>query len=1093
MHADEPAAIEAVPANAVSTPVSFIPYFTEPTSAAPSVLSCSTIDTHKPEAVPRLTGGRPLSTALFIEICCGTAGFTASVVQVGMDGLGIDHQGNKSRPKAPVMMSDLATPVGQNRVMELLEATQESLVWVHFAVPCGTSSRARERPVPAWLRAQGAPQPAPLRNALYPQGLPNLQGINRTRVLQANEIYSFAALAIKWLIARNIGYSFENPESAWTWKFPDLVEVWKDEKFFDALFPQCAHGGDRPARRRWRSNKEGILRLSAVCDGKHPHLAFGVKRDSSNAWQFDTAAEAAYPTVLCQRAAAIVKQEAVTVGFVDYSDVSFSEVADTGAAAKRARLKASLGGFARGNRLPQLIAEFKQTIMLPASRLPPGCVINQKVDISGCTGKVLREEIVGGDVGTHYFAVGIYWTPEEFALRAHSLQHPIDMDSVVCRQTKENAFWLLTTSDLEVAQFRLQQVAKLREWISKHGDTEDAELRKSLPPAQAGIAKRKRISALIWLCEQTGYPDQEATHLLYEGAAVTGFIEPSGVFPKKVTPPSFGVKQLEASCKWTTPATAAKMRGSGDVVMDDAVWTETLAEHGRGWIQGPEGGYSSLEDVRKALGGDFALSRRFGIRQGIKVRVIDDFSESLVNSTVGVTEKLDLQSLDESVAAIKAAIDSVGPSGEVYMVVDRGLILKGRLPRGRSTTDAKSWVGKCVDLKSAYRQIPIRPDNQWAAVIAVWCPAAMASRFFTIAALPFGSTGSVYGFNRLSRLIWAVVGKWLRLTWTNYYDDFPTYELKSTAVIADVAIRAILALLGWDLSLDKAKPFELQFAQLGAIVDLALCPQDQILVGNKPERVVSITKQLSECLETGICLSTLASELAGKCQFASSHVAGRIATGFIHVLTLHQHRSRGGRLDEDTVTAIKQLINCLGAAKPRVVDSRGDRRPILVFPDGAAEGADRGLVTMGAVILDTSTEEKVMFGDHVPEALVALWKSDGRIQTIGQCELLPILLSRLVRPGWFAGRRIFYFIDNDSARHSLIRGYSPARGSCDIVREFIRLESYEQTWSWFARIPSASNPGDGPSRLELNPSADNLFAQLVDTPKVPECLFGKST
>ena len=608
---------------------------------------------------------KPLSSAFFVEICCGTANLANAVIQEGMDALGVDHRGNKARPKAPVMMADLTTAEGQQLVMDLLKSTRGELVWVHIAPPCGTASRARERPIPAKLIRQGAPTPQPLRSAEWPEGLPTLRGINLERVKAANAIYHFCAELVQWCVDNDVAYSVENPRSSHFWNYPELVQVWRDEdSFWDGEFPQCAHGGNRPANRRWRSNRRDISSLSAVCRGGHPHLPFSVKKDGKS-WQFDSAAEAAYPPPLCQKVARLARSHALQIGFSDPPQPTFESCPDTGPTGKRARMKAALGGFARGDKLPQIIPEFKEVIMIAASKLPPSTKVGDKINLNNAQGKVLRVETEGE--GGQHFAVGIYFSPEEFAQRAHSLQHPVDMDSVVCQMTKENAFWLLTTPAVEVAKFRLAQVSKLRDWLSKNGNADDANRRQKMAPAQAVIAERKRIAALKWLCEQVQYPDPEATDLLCDGAAVLGYVEPSGIFPKKVAPPSITVKQLSDSCKWTGPSIAAKVRPSGDDELDKAVWDETVSEVERGWLRGPADspteGFKSIAEVRLALGRDFAPSRRFGLRQGRKIRVIDDFSESMVNATVGVSEKLDLHTLDESVAAIKMATDAVGPAG----------------------------------------------------------------------------------------------------------------------------------------------------------------------------------------------------------------------------------------------------------------------------------------------------------------------------------------------------------------------------------------------------------------------------------------------
>lgn len=63
-----------------------------------------------------------------------------------------------------------------------------------------------------------------------------------------------------------------------------------------------------------------------------------------------------------------------------------------------------------------------------------------------------------------------------------------------------------------------------------------------------------------------------------------------------------------------------------------------------GWLRGP----LSLCEVP----GEAPISRRFGLRQKHKIRLIDDFSESSVSSTVAVHELPVLQTVDVACAAI---------------------------------------------------------------------------------------------------------------------------------------------------------------------------------------------------------------------------------------------------------------------------------------------------------------------------------------------------------------------------------------------------------------------------------------------------------
>ena len=146
-------------------------------------------------------------------------------------------------------------------------------------------------------------------------------------------------------------------------------------------------------------------------------------------------------------------------------------------------------------------------------------------------------------------------------------------------------------------------------------------------------------------------------------------------------------------------------------------------------------------------------------------------------------------------------------------------------------------------------------------------------------------------------------------------------------------------------------------------------------------------------------------------------------------------------------------------------------------------------VTCGATILDVSDERAFMFGGRLPIRLIKEWRLDGRLQTIGQAEILPILLARLAIPQLFHNRRVFHFVDNDSARQAMVKGYSRSPASQRMIAMMVATECQQQTWSWYMRIPSESNPGDGPSRLRLQPAAENLNATCIPFPDIPEQIY----
>ena len=67
-------------------------------------------------------------------------------------------------------------------------------------------------------------------------------------------------------------------------------------------------------------------------------------------------------------------------------------------------------------------------------------------------------------------------------------------------------------------------------------------------------------------------------------------------------------------------------------------------------------------------------------------------------------------------------------------------------------------------------------------------------------------------------------------------------------------------------------------------------------------------------------------------------------------------------------------------------------------------------------------------------------------------------------------RRVFIFIDNDAARASWIKATSRAPSVALMTRRIVMMNAKWPCFTWYSRVPSASNPGDAPSRrkrLEL--------------------------
>ena len=85
---------------------------------------------------------------------------------------------------------------------------------------------------------------------------------------------------------------------------------------------------------------------------------------------------------------------------------------------------------------------------------------------------------------------------------------------------------------------------------------------------------------------------------------------------------------------------------------------------------------------------------------------------------------------------------------------------------------------------------------------------------------------------------------------------------------------------------------------------------------------------------------------------------------------------------------------------------------------------------------------------------------------------------------WLAGRRAFYFVDNDSARLAMIKSYTPVLPSLDIVMQCLSWDSAHDSSSWYGRVPTASNIADGPSRMDARELVSD-FGALIVSPSLP--------
>ena len=175
-----------------------------------------------------------------------------------------------------------------------------------MAPPCGTSSRARGKPLPK--RKGKGKAPRPLRSEQFPWGLEDRDQHELMKVVRANYLYLLCSHIALWASLRGIPWVIENPANSLLWYTGLMKFLLALPMCLDIDYDACMHGGNRPKKQRFRSTLRGLQPLAVRCDQQHWHAPWGLVRTAQGS-HFATAEEAEYTQLLCDRYAKLVIQE----------------------------------------------------------------------------------------------------------------------------------------------------------------------------------------------------------------------------------------------------------------------------------------------------------------------------------------------------------------------------------------------------------------------------------------------------------------------------------------------------------------------------------------------------------------------------------------------------------------------------------------------------------------------------------------------------------------------------------------------------------------------------------------------------------------
>ncbi|CAJ1332087.1 unnamed protein product [Effrenium voratum] len=279
------------------------------------------------------------------------------------------------------------------------------------------------------------------------------------------------------------------------------------------------------------------------------------------------------------------------------------------------------------------------------------------------------------------------------------------------------------------------------------------------------------------------------------------------------------------------------------------VWKDCLGEVDRGWLQGP------FHELEKGV----LVSRRFGLVQKDKVRMVDNLSQSQINSCVTVTEKPQVFSLDVIAALLVWWLRNAGRHSQPSQL-----------------------TGKTFDLKSAYKQLPLSHTAAEWAFLSVWDTDSDSIAYFKALVALFGSIMS---------------------------DDFPLFSTPCLETSADQSARMLFDILGWVYAKEghKNTTFSKEVTRLGIILRLQFMNEGRVEVCNTEARISELKEVVHEVLEKKSLGKAQALQLHGRLLFSCQQLFGRLGKSALQVLSHFAYHASSHNVGHEALQVLRKL------------------------------------------------------------------------------------------------------------------------------------------------------------------------------------------
>ena len=171
-----------------------------------------------------------------------------------------------------------------------------AIKFIHFGTPCNSFSAARKE--------DGGPPP--LRSEEFPEGFPDLDGLNLAITMLGNFFAERTVEAAEAVVRAGGDFSIENPRWSLLWCTIWIRRLMREARTFQVDFDQCAFGAaSMKPTRILMSHQRLQAGLARKCPGNHAHevLKGKVWSDQFGKVVFRTKLAQVYPHAMCSQMA----------------------------------------------------------------------------------------------------------------------------------------------------------------------------------------------------------------------------------------------------------------------------------------------------------------------------------------------------------------------------------------------------------------------------------------------------------------------------------------------------------------------------------------------------------------------------------------------------------------------------------------------------------------------------------------------------------------------------------------------------------------------------------------------------------------------